>query len=188
VHSGRTCRQLIRRPLGARKAELEGTSEVVTATGRTLRLRSDEGSQGADNRFEITRNQREVVGVDIAAVGLFETGFECRHPGGERVRSHEPGVALHAVGDAVAVLALAGRREFGQRDRKIAEKSPDERADIVLAEDCGELGELIIRWRRARHYGPRRKTKTLRKLLSKILCVVAHRGMRRKLKAKVDGI
>lgn len=103
-------------------------------------LRSDEVAERTGDVLEVTLDQREVVVGDVGPAGLLKPRLEGGHALGEGMRAHEPGIALHAVGDAVAVLAVAGAGKFGERNGKIAEERSDKRADIVFAQDGGELG------------------------------------------------
>lgn len=136
---------------GGRKANASSRAKNPAARGagcgvaemaaRETSARPDEVAQGAADQFVVALDEREVVGVDVGAVGSFEAGFEGGEALGEVVSAHETGIALHAVGDAVTVLAIAAA-ELGEGSGEIAQKRADERADVVLAEDGGEFDEL----------------------------------------------
>jgi len=103
-------------------------------------LHSDKEAERAGDILEIALDQREVVVGDVGSGGLLEPRFEGGHALGESVGTHETGIALHAVRDAVTVLAVTGAGKFGERNGEVAEESPDQRANIVFAQNGGELG------------------------------------------------
>ena len=88
---------------------------------------------------------------EIGPRGHFEAGFEQGHAVGEVMGAHEARIALHTVGDAVAVFAFAGSGEFGEGNGEVAQEGAHERADVIHSEDRSEFGEFTSGRRHAGH-------------------------------------